>query len=416
MPSSAAPRTTGRPAAASSSRAVERGGGVEVVVERGPYPPQAVLVGAERLHDPVRVHRFPDVHPVGGHRAPRLEPGRGPDQVVVGPLPVEPVVVRQQGEPYRGRLPLLQQLAHEDQVAERLRHLRALEADQAHVEPVADERHPGGGLRLGRLALVVREDEVPSTAVHVDRLPQLAQDERRALDVPPGPSRAPTRLPGRLVGQRRLPQHEVERVPLVGVVGVPPVLGGHGQHGGRVEVADLPEAGEGGHVEVDRPAGLVGVTRVEHRADQGEDLGDGGRGPRLGPRGDEAEGGHVVVEPGDLLGGQVQIVHPELAGLAEDVVVDIGDVAHAPRVVPEIAQASLEDVEGQVDLGVTEVGRVVGGDPARVEGDELTRLEGDDLLAGRVVEVDHRERASPLRRRGSRPAARRRGPCGGCSR
>ena len=62
---------------------------------------------------------------------------------------------------------------------------------------------------------------------------------------------------------------------LVGVLGVSTVLGRHGQHGRVVEVADLAEAGEGGDVEVDGTAGLVGVPRVEHRADQGEDLGDG---------------------------------------------------------------------------------------------------------------------------------------------
>ena len=64
----------------------------------------------------------------------------------------------------------------------------------------------------------------------------------------------------------------------------------------------------------------------------------------------QAQGGHVAVEPGDLLGGQVEVVHAELAGLAQDVVVDVGDVAHAARVVPEVAQPPLEDVEGQVHL------------------------------------------------------------------
>ena len=111
-----------------------------------------------------------------------------------------------------------------------------------------------------------------------------------------------------------------------------------------------PKRGEGGDVEVDRPAGLVGVARVEDRADQREDLGDGRGGPGLGPRREQAERGHVGVEAGDLLGRQVEVVDAELAGLAQDVVVDVGDVAHAARLVPEVAQPPLEDVEGQVDL------------------------------------------------------------------
>ena len=81
-----------------------------------------------------------------------------------------------------------------------------------------------------------------------------------------------------------------------------------------------------------------------------------------------------------------RIVDPELPGLAQDVVVDVGDVADAPGLVAEVAEPALEDVEGQIDLGVPEVGRVVRGDPARVHGDQRRRCEGDDLPLGRVVE------------------------------
>ena len=101
------------------------------------------------------------------------------------------------------------------------------------VEPVPDERLPGDRLRLGRLALVVGEYQVAPPAVDVDGLPELPQDQGRALDVPAGPARTPPRLPGRLVGQRRLPQHEVQRVALVGVVGIAAVLGRQLQHLGR---------------------------------------------------------------------------------------------------------------------------------------------------------------------------------------
>ena len=74
--------------------------------------------------------------------------------------------------------------------------------------------------------------------------PELAQREGRALDVPAGPTRSPTRLPGRLVGQRRLPEHEVERVALVGVVGMAAVLGRQREHLGPVEAAEPAELGE----------------------------------------------------------------------------------------------------------------------------------------------------------------------------
>ena len=174
---------------------------------------------------------------------------------------------------------------------------------------------------------------------------------------------------------------------LLGSSGFPPCSAAMASMVGGIEVAERPEALEGGHVEVHRAAGLVGVAGVEHRTDEGEDLGDGRSGPGLGEGGDQAEGGHVGVEPGDLLRGQVEVVDAELAGLAEDVVVHVGDVAHAPSLVAEVPQSSLQDVEGQVDLGVAQVGRVVRRDPARVEGHHRSGLQRGDRPSGRVVEL-----------------------------
>ena len=112
--------------------------------------------------------------------------------------------------------------------------------------------------------------------------PELAQRQGRALDVPARPSRTPARLPGRLVGQRGLPQDEVQRVALVGVVGMAAVLCRQLQHVVPAVAADAPELGEGGHAEVDGAARLVGVAAVERGPDQRQDLGDGRGGPGLG--------------------------------------------------------------------------------------------------------------------------------------
>ena len=56
----------------------------------------------------------------------------------------------------------------------------------------------------------------------------------------------------------------------------------------------------------------------------------------------------LLVEAGHLLRGQVEVVDAELAGLAEDAVVDVGDVADALRLVAEVAQAALQHVVGHV--------------------------------------------------------------------
>ena len=54
------------------------------------------------------------------------------------------------------------------------------------------------------------------------------------------------------------------------------------------------------------------------------------------------------VEARRLLGGEIEVVHAELAGLAQDVVVDVGDVAHAAGLVAEVAQPPLQHVVGEV--------------------------------------------------------------------
>ena len=98
--------------------------------------------------------------------------------------------------------------------------------------------------------------------------------------------------------------------------------------------------------------------------------------------GQQVERLHVVVEAGHLGRGEVEVVHAELAGLAEDRVVDVGDVAHAAGLVAEVAQPPLQDVVGDVDGGVAEVGGVVRRDAARVHRDDRPRLERHDLAPG----------------------------------
>ncbi len=199
----------------------------------------------------------------------------------------------------------------------------------------------------------------------------------------PGPH---CRGPRRLVGRRRLPQDEVERVALDRVVGVPAPLGGQLQHLLPAEVADLAEVGERGHVEVDPAARLVGVAPVHHHPDEAEDVVDGRRGPGLAEGGEHAQGLHVAVELGHLPGGQVEVVHAHLAGLAQQVVVDVGDVAHAQGAVADVAQPALEDVVEEVGGGVADVGGVVRRDAARVHGDDRPRREVEHLAPGGVEE------------------------------
>ena len=65
------------------------------------------------------------------------------------------------------------------------------------------------------------------------------------------------------------------------------------------------------------------------------------------------------LEPGLLAGRQVEVVDAELAGLGEQRVVDVGDVAHARDRVAAVDQPALQHVVGEERRGVAEVGGVV---------------------------------------------------------
>src|SRR5579884_4397078 len=73
-----------------------------------------------------------------------------------------------------------------------------------------------GADALRDLVLVVRENQVEPAAVNVEGLAEGALAHRRAFDVPAGTAAAPWARPAGLVGARRLPQHEIAGVLLVG--------------------------------------------------------------------------------------------------------------------------------------------------------------------------------------------------------
>ena len=156
------------------------------------------------------------------------------------------------------------------------------------------------------------------------------------------------------------------------------------------------------------PAGLVGVAPVEDHPDEAADVGDRRRRPRRRRHRQRVERLHVGLEARLLPRRQVEVVDAELAGLGEQRVVDVGDVAHARHGVAAVDQATLQHVVGEERRGVPEVGGVVRRDAARVHQHVAPRLERHDGLAGRVVQA-HRGLGAPRRRSlgGERPAASR---------
>src|SRR5215469_1679157 len=85
------------------------------------------------------------------------------------------------------------------------------------MHPIADKGP--ATVRAGTLrdfVLVMRKDEIETAGVDIEGLPQVGFAHRRALDVPARPPSAPRTIPARKICIRRLPQHEIGRVALVG--------------------------------------------------------------------------------------------------------------------------------------------------------------------------------------------------------
>mmetsp|Transcript_16336 Transcript_16336/g.41193 ORF Transcript_16336/g.41193 Transcript_16336/m.41193 type:complete len:299 (-) Transcript_16336:40-936(-) len=125
--------------------------------------------------------------------------------------------LQQEHQPDLPRRVALERLADGDEVLEALAHLEPLDLEVARVQKVVDPRAAVEvRLRLRELVLVVRELEVGAARVEVDGVAEQVGRHRGALDVPPRPAGAPRRGPRGLAALRRLPQHEVGRLPLVG--------------------------------------------------------------------------------------------------------------------------------------------------------------------------------------------------------
>ena len=173
---------------------------------------------------------------------------------------------------------------------------------------------------------------------------------------------------------------------LSGLSTSPPRCAGELEHLFAGVVADGAEAVELGHVEEHAAARLVGVAAIDDHADEPADVGDRRRRPRPRRHGQGVERLHVRLEASLLPRRQVEVVHAELAGLGEQRIVDVGDVAHARHAVAEVDQPALQHVVGEVRRRMAEVGGVVRRDPARVHQHVLGRLERHHRLAGGVVE------------------------------
>src|ERR1700689_970995 len=94
-----------------------------------------------------------------------------------------------------------QHVADGTEISRRLRHLLALDGDEAVMQPVFDEGLAGmRAFALRDLVLVMRKDQVEPAAMDVEALAQEFSAHGRAFDMPARPSPAPRAVPAGQIG------------------------------------------------------------------------------------------------------------------------------------------------------------------------------------------------------------------------
>jgi len=324
---------------------------------------------------------------------------------LVGEVQRAAVVRLQHEEAQHGRVDRLQDVAQQEEVVERLRHLLAVDLQHAAMHPVVREGLSRGRLGLGALVLVVREDEVGPAAVNVERQAEVFLRHARALDVPARAPLAPRRLPRGLAGLRGLPQREVERVVLAVLDALGAQVAVAGLHLVDVAARERAVARERAHAEVNVAVlggvRVAAVDEVLHERDHRVDL---LRGLRAHGRVLHVHRVHVLDERLRVLLGNLGGGAALLVCLVDDLVVHVGHILDEDHVELAPLEVAADHVEAHEGARVANVDVVVHRRPADVHLHlaVLERLEVDLLVHFGVVYANHRS-PNQLSRAGTTP-------------
>ena len=339
----------------------------------------------------------------------RVEAGLGLGEQGVAPRQTLPVVAGEQGVAERLAVVGVEQFADGDDVADALGHLRRAEGQHAVVHPVAHARLAAvDAAALRAFVLVVREGQVAAAAVNVDHRAQVLADHRRALDVPAGASAPPGAVPSGERGARRLPQHEVLGILLVGsdfhpravAHFVEAALGkrtiGRVRRNMEQHMGAVP--GVFARLGPDGALGRIGVSAGDERFDHADDLGDVFRCPGLDVGIGDAERFDVAPVFGGVGVGQFGDGAAGLPGGGVDLVVHVGDVADVFDVAVRDPQQPHQHVEDDRRQRIADVDEAVDRRPADVDAHRV-RLQRLETLLGarlRVVKADFHVRGGSV--------------------
>ncbi len=262
------------------------------------------------------------------------------------------------------------------------------------MDPEARERLPRRPLALSDLVLVMREDQIDTAGVNIDRrLAKQPQRHGRALEVPARPPRGIDNVPGRLAGLRALPQHEVADVLFSVVVRIDPRPRLHAL---MVETRQLPVVAQGRDLEVDRAITAIGVpVALERRHERAHALQVlRVRRPRHLLHFLEAERPRILQKGGNVLVRVRPQIHARLPSARNRTIVDVREIQHLPHLEPEqMPQRAAQHVHAHEGPKVPDVPSCIDRQAAQVHADAVVSSCRKCFFASRkgVVEA-HRLR------------------------
>jgi len=278
-----------------------------------------------------------------------------------------------------------EKIAQRIEVAERFRHLLAFDDQVLGVQPHSDERLSRGCLALRDFILVVREGEIDSAGVNIERVAEVLHRHGRAFNVPAGPAGADARLPEVLARLRRFPERKIPRVFFIVLIDV------HARaslNAGQIDLRELPVIGEFGDAVIDRAIACVGEAFLLQALDQRDHVVDmiGSPNQLLG---------HFDVERVNVLEERLDVLLREFADVdsgggcrVNNAIIHVGHVHHLHHAIPLRAQKAAQDVLKHKGAEIADVGRGVDRRAAGIDSN-LARMHGDErlnLATKRVVE------------------------------
>ena len=231
--------------------------------------------------------------------------------------------------------------------------------DEAVVHPDARQGLPTGPFTLRNLVLVMGKLQVSTAAMNINRIAQQAGAHGRTLYMPTRTARAPQAVPLhflRLLRLGRLPQHKIQRVILA--------LGHRHPFTGAQVIKRLATQAtvrrEFAHSVVDVAVGArVGQALVHQLPYEREHLRHVVSGAGLVVRALYAKGIGILVQGLDHAVGQGPNSLAILESAADDLVVNVGDVAHIAHTKATGLEPALHHIKGHHGAGMPEVAQVI---------------------------------------------------------